>query len=163
MTLTAGLALLVVVAVVLALAVRRLRPPARDAVPAASRALPDDVSPSLELPAPELPEADVEAVLEEPAPSEPESEPAITWTAALTAMPLDEAGRLRLIDDLALLAAPWTIALLRRAYEEEPSPQLRARVEAAFASCGEPIGTNTDDREQFFPLQNNVAGPAFRP
>jgi hypothetical protein len=159
MILTAGLALLVVVAVVLALAVRRLRPAVRDAVPVASRAVLDDVSPALELPAPELPEADVV----EPAPLEPPGEPAITWTAALTTMPLDEAGRLRLVDDLALLSAPWTIALLRRAYEEESSLQLRARVEAAFTSCGEPIGTNTDDRERFSPRQNNVEGPAFRP
>jgi hypothetical protein len=56
---------------------------------------------------------------------------------------LDEAARLRLVDDLALLAAPWTIALLRRAYQEESSPQLRARIYAALASSGEPIGTTT--------------------
>jgi hypothetical protein len=67
--------------------------------------------------------------------------PVITWTAELTAAVLDEAARMRLIDDLALLAAPWAFALLRRAYEEEQSPHVRARIEAALASSGDPITT----------------------
>jgi hypothetical protein len=136
MTVTTGVALLVVVAVVIALAARLLRRPARDAVAVAPRVvldeeiatMPEDVSPPLE---PALPE---------PA---PEPEPVITWTVALTPTALDEPARLRLIDDLALLAAPWTIALLRRAYYEESSPQLRARIEAALASSGEPVGTTS--------------------
>jgi hypothetical protein len=147
MTVTVGVALLVVVAVAIALAARLLRRPARDAVAVEPRVvldeevgtLPGDVSPPLELPVPELPEAESP----EPALPEPEPEPVISWTAALTVMALDEAARLRLIDDLALLAAPWTIALLRRAYQEESSPQLRARIEAALASSGEPLGTTT--------------------
>jgi hypothetical protein len=138
MILTVGVALLVVVAVVIALAVRRLRRPARDAVAVEPRVvldeaiatMPGDVSPPLELPVPELPEAE----LPEPAPPEPAPEPVITWTVALTETSLDEVARLRLIDDLTLLATPWTIALLRRAYQEESSPQLRARIEAALAS-----------------------------
>jgi len=136
MTLTIGVALLVVVAVVIALAARLLRRPARDAVTVEPRVVLDeeiatmrgDVAPPLELPIPELPE--------------PEPEPVITWTVALTAMALDEAARLRLIDDLTLLSAPWTIALLRRAYQEESS-QLRARIEAALASSGEQVGTTS--------------------
>jgi hypothetical protein len=136
MTLTVGVALLVVVAVVLALAVRVLRRPARDAV---AVEMPGDVSPPLELPVPDPSEAESP----EPAFPEPEPEPVITWTAALTVAALDEAARLRLIDDLTLLAAPWTIALLHRAYQEESSPQLRARIETALASSGEPLGTTT--------------------
>jgi hypothetical protein len=145
MTLTVGVALLVVLAVVVALAARVLRPPASDAVAVEPRAvqeiatMPGDVSPSPELLVPELPQAESA----EPALPEPEPEPGITWTAALTVTALDGAARLRLIDDLALLAAPWTIALLRRAYQEESSPQLRARIEAALASSGEPIDTTS--------------------
>jgi hypothetical protein len=115
MTLAVAVALLAVVAVVIALAARRLRPAARDAV-------------AVELRVPDLPEAE----LPEPALPEPEPEPVITWTAALTVTALDEAARLRLIDDLTLLTAPWTIELLRRAHQEESSPQLRARIEAAL-------------------------------
>jgi hypothetical protein len=149
MTLTVGVALLVVVGVVIALAARRLRRPARDAVAVEQPVLlveeiatmPGDVSPPPELPVPELPELESpESVLQPP---EPEPEPVRTWTLALTATALDEAARLALIDDLTLLAAPWTIALLRRAYEEESSPQLRARIEAALASSGEPVGTTS--------------------
>jgi hypothetical protein len=139
MILTVGVALLVVVAVVvIALAARRLRRPARDAVAVEPRAIldakiatiPSDVSPPLKPPVSELPEAE---------PPEPEPEPVITWTGALTVTVLDEAARLRLIDDLTLLAAPWTIALLRRAHEEELSPRVRARIGAAIASSGEPV------------------------
>ncbi len=148
MTLTVGVALLVVVAVVIALAVRRLRRPVRDAVAIEPRAvldeeiatMPGEVFPPLELREEELPDAEPP----EPAAPQPEPEPAITWTAALTETPLDEAARLRLIDDLALIAAPWTIALLRGAYREESSPRLRARIEAALATSGEPVGTTAE-------------------
>jgi hypothetical protein len=157
MTLTVGVALLVVVAVVIALAVRLLRRPARDAVAVGPRVVVDeeiatmsgDVSLPLELaaselPVPELTEAESpEAESPEPAPPKSEPEPVITWTAALTVTALDAAARLRLIDDLTLLAAPWTIALLRRAYQEESSPQMRARIETALASSGEPIGATS--------------------
>jgi hypothetical protein len=131
MILAAGVALLVIVAVVIALAIRRLRGPARDVVA---------VEPHV-VPIPEPLEAALpEAELTEPAPPEPEPEPVISWTAALTGTALDEAARSRLIDDLTLLAAPWTIELLRRAYEEESSPHLRARIEAALTSPGDPVG-----------------------
>jgi hypothetical protein len=147
MTITVAVALLVVVAVVLALAARVLRRPAHHAVTVEPRVvldeeiatMPGNVSPPLDLPVPELSEAESP----EPALPEPEAEPVITWTAALTVTALDEAARLRLIDDLTLLAAHWTIPLLRRAYQEESSPQLRARIEAALASSGEPIGTTS--------------------
>jgi hypothetical protein len=139
MILAVGVALLVVVAVAIALAARRLRRPARDAVAVEPRVVLDEEIASM--PVPELPEAESpEPALPQP---EPEPEPVITWTAALTVTALDEAARLRLIDDLTLLAAPWTITLLRRAYQEESSPQLRARIEAALASTGEPIGTTS--------------------
>ena len=125
MAFTLGVALLVVVAVVIALAVRRLRRPVGVAVA---------VEPHV-VPTPELPVAEAT----EPALPEPEPEPVITWTVELTATALDEAARLRLIEDLTLLAVPWTIALLRRAYQEESSPQLRARIEAALASSGDSV------------------------
>jgi hypothetical protein len=80
----------------------------------------------------------------EPEPAaEPEPQPVITWTAGLTESALDEPARLRLIDDLTLLAAPWTIDLLRRAHHEETSPGVRARIEAALASSEEPAGTSS--------------------
>jgi hypothetical protein len=118
MAFTVGVALLVVVAVVIALAARRSRQPARDAVAVGPRVV--------ELPVPVLPQAQ-------------SPEPVITWTVALTATALDEAARLRLIDDLTLLAAPWAIAILRRAHREESSPELRARIETALASSGETV------------------------
>jgi hypothetical protein len=68
-------------------------------------------------------------------------EPPITWTAQLTAATLDEAARLRLIDDLVLLRDAWSVALLRRAHGEEPAPHVRARIGEALAACGEPIET----------------------
>jgi hypothetical protein len=126
MTLAVGVALLVVVAVAIVFAARLLRRPARNAV-----------SPLLEAPVPELPELELpEPELLEP---EPEAEPVITWTEALTVSALGESARLRLIDDLTLIAAPWTIALLHRAYGEESSAPMRARIEAALASSGERV------------------------
>jgi hypothetical protein len=119
MTFAVAIALVVAVAVVIVLAVRRRRSPERAAVAVEVRV------PVL---VPDLPEAE----LPEPEPPELEPEPVITWTAALTGAALDEAARLHLIDDLTLLDAPWTIELLRRAHQEESSPQLRARIEAAL-------------------------------
>jgi hypothetical protein len=142
MALTVGVALLVIIVVTAALAARLLRRPARVAVAVE----PVEVSPPLESPIPDLVEAELpEPALLEPAlpEPEPEPEPVITWTLALSATTLDEAARLRLIDDLTLLAAPWTIALLRRAYQEESSPELRVRIEAALASSGEPVATTS--------------------
>lgn len=76
-----------------------------------------------------------------PAPVEDETPETITWTTELTAAALDESARLRLIDDLALLRAARSVALLRRAYDEERAPHVRARIEAALAACGEPVET----------------------
>jgi hypothetical protein len=120
MTFAAGVTLIVVVAAIVALAARRLRRPERVAVA---------VEAPVELPQPAPPEPE----------SAPQAGPAITWTAPLTVTALDEPARLRLIDDLTLLAAPWATALLRRAYQEESVPELRARIEAALASSADPI------------------------
>jgi hypothetical protein len=122
MTFAAGVTLIVVVAAIVALAARRLRRPERVAVA---------VEAPVELPQPAPPEPEPE--------SAPQAGPAITWTAPLTVTALDEPARLRLIDDLTLLAAPWATALLRRAYQEESVPELRARIEAALASSADPI------------------------
>ena len=70
-------------------------------------------------------------------PEQPE-EPAITWTAELTAETLDEAARVRLIDDLVLLGDEWAVALLRRAGEEERSPRVRSRVEEGLVKIPGP-------------------------
>jgi hypothetical protein len=135
MALTIGVALLIAAVVAIVLALRRSRPAKRDPV-AVERvvALPELELLDVELPEPMSPEP-MSPELE----LAPEPEPVITWTAALTDTSLDEAARLRLINDLALLAAPWATALLRRAYREESSPNLRARIEAALASTVEPI------------------------
>jgi len=143
MIFAAGVALLVVMVLVIAFAGRLLQRPARNAVAVAPpvvlreeiATLPvDDVPPPLELAEPTLPEP-MPPKLE----PEPEPEPVITWTAALTETSLDDVARLRLVDDLTLLAAPWSIAILRRAHQEETSPELRARIETALASSGEPV------------------------
>jgi hypothetical protein len=128
MTLAIAVALLVVAGAVIALAARRRRPPQREAVMAEARRAPD-----MELAAP----------APAPLPPQPEANPApaITWTATLTEAALDEPARLRLIDDLALLDAPWAIALLRRAYQEESSPALRDRIDGALTSSGESVRT----------------------
>ena len=73
-------------------------------------------------------------------------EPTITWTAQLTAATLDEAERLRLIDDLVLLRGAWSVTLLRHAHEEERAAQVRARIVEALAACGEPIETTASPR-----------------
>jgi len=118
MILAIAVALLVVAGVVIALVARRRQPPPREAVMVETLHAPD-----------------METAAPAPLPSEPEAnpEPLITWTATLTETALDEAARFRLIDDLALLDAPWAIALLRRAYEEESSPELRERIQVALS------------------------------
>jgi hypothetical protein len=128
MIVTVAVAVLVVF-VAIAFAVQRSRSAKRDAVAVERpRALPEVAQPEPALADPPLPE-----------PAVPEPAPAITWTAALTVSTLDETARLRLIDDLMLLAAPWATALLRRAYQEESSPELRARLAFALTSSADPI------------------------
>lgn len=128
MFLALGVVLLVAAAVVIALAIRSSRRPAIEVAAVTPRdAVHDDLAtePAIEL----------QALVEPAEPEAPEPEPPpITWTTELSTSVLDEEARLRLIDDLALVAAPWSIALLRRAEEEEPSPHVRARIEAALAT-----------------------------
>lgn len=123
-------ALLVLALVALAISIRFARRPA-------SRDEADDrldvlaVSP--------VPVAD--AVSAMPEVIEDVEEPTITWTTQFSAATLDEAERLRLIDDLVMLRAAWSVTLLRRAHEEERATQVRARIVEALDACGEPIET----------------------
>jgi hypothetical protein len=48
---------------------------------------------------------------------------------------LDGAARLKLINDLRMLRAAWSIPLLERASEEETDPAILAAVQAALAHC----------------------------
>ena len=78
--------------------------------------------------------------------------PAVTWTAQLTAATLDEAARLRLIDDLVLLRDAWALGLLRRALDEERAPHVRARIAEALAACGESDLLAIDDAGDPLPV-----------
>jgi hypothetical protein len=66
-----------------------------------------------------------------------ERDPAITWPSLFDpgSTNLDEATRLRLINDLALVRAPWCVPILRRACEEEREPALRQAAHDAVAAC----------------------------
>ena len=66
-----------------------------------------------------------------------EREPEITWPAlfAPESRNLDEEARLRLINDLALVRAPWCLPILKRACEEEREPALRQAAHDAAAAC----------------------------
>lgn len=50
---------------------------------------------------------------------------------------LSDDVRLRLINDLGLLRAPWCVPLLTQAYAEERDPVLRAAAQIALTRCGE--------------------------
>jgi hypothetical protein len=50
---------------------------------------------------------------------------------------LDDAARLRLINDLGMLRAPWSVPLLVRACEEETDPAHRVAAQLALARCRE--------------------------
>jgi hypothetical protein len=54
-------------------------------------------------------------------------EPAITWPRQLDRQSgtLDDTARLRLIEDLGVVHAPWCVPILRQAYEEERDPGIR--------------------------------------
>ncbi len=56
--------------------------------------------------------------------------------------PLDDDTRLRLIKDLALVRAPWCVAILQQAYEEESEPTLRIAAREALKVCGDAIEPN---------------------
>jgi hypothetical protein len=48
---------------------------------------------------------------------------------------LDDADRLKLINDLGMLRASWCVPLLQRACEEEHDPANRAAAQTALALC----------------------------
>jgi HEAT repeat protein len=48
---------------------------------------------------------------------------------------LDDDARLRLIEDLGLIAAPWCVSLLMRAYDEETRPTHVRAVLRALGAC----------------------------
>jgi len=66
-----------------------------------------------------------------------EREPEVTWPAlfAPESKDLDDAARLRMINDLALVRAPWCLPILRKACEEEREPALRQAAHDAVAAC----------------------------
>jgi hypothetical protein len=61
----------------------------------------------------------------------------IAWTKEVDSRSggLSDEARLRLINDLGLLRAPWCIPLLAQAYEEETAPEHRVAVQLALARC----------------------------
>lgn len=65
--------------------------------------------------------------------------PARGWTTQFEPRSgaLDEAARLKLINDLGMLRAPWCIPLLERACEEETDPAIRSAARSALARCGD--------------------------
>ena len=73
-----------------------------------------------------------EAVAVEPAPE-------IRWAEQFASRSgaLDDAARLKLINDLGILRAPWCVELLEQATAEETEPALRVAVQLALARCRE--------------------------
>jgi hypothetical protein len=63
----------------------------------------------------------------------------ITWVEQFTPRSgtLSDEARLKLINDLGLLRAPWCVPLLARANEEETDPAHRVAVQLALARCRE--------------------------
>ena len=66
-----------------------------------------------------------------------ERDPEITWPTlfAPESKNLDDEARLRLINDLALVRAPWCLPILRRACEQEREPAMRQAAHDAVAAC----------------------------
>jgi hypothetical protein len=66
-----------------------------------------------------------------------ERDPEITWPTLFEPQSknLDDEARLRLINDLALVRAPWCLPILRRACEEEREPAMRQAAHDAVAAC----------------------------
>jgi hypothetical protein len=64
-------------------------------------------------------------------------DPAITWPQQLDprSRDLDDAARLRLIEDLRVVHAPWCVPILQQAYEEERDPALRRAASDALITC----------------------------
>jgi len=63
----------------------------------------------------------------------------ITWTKQFDPRSgaLDDAARLRLIEDLALLRAPWCVPILEQACREETDPANRNAAQRALTLCRE--------------------------
>ena len=83
-----------------------------------------------------------DAVISEPVPvfdeAVPiESAPEIRWAQQFASRSgaLDDAARLKLINDLGILRAPWCVDLLEQASTEETEPALRVAVQLALARC----------------------------
>jgi hypothetical protein len=53
---------------------------------------------------------------------------------------LDDDTRLRLINDLAFVRAPWCVVILQRAYEEEREPAIRHAAQTALIACSKAAG-----------------------
>jgi hypothetical protein len=66
-----------------------------------------------------------------------ERDPEITWPRlfAPESKNLDDEARLHLINDLALVRAPWCLPILRKACEEEQEPAMRQAAHDAVAAC----------------------------
>ena len=64
-------------------------------------------------------------------------DPAITWPKLLDprSKALDDAARLRLIEDLAVVHAAWCVPILQQAYEEEHEPAIHRAAREALATC----------------------------
>jgi hypothetical protein len=69
----------------------------------------------------------------------PRAERRVRWTEQFEPRsgPLDDAARLRLINDLGMLRASWSVPLLVRACEEETDPAHRVAAQLALARCRE--------------------------
>jgi hypothetical protein len=87
-----------------------------------------------------------EGVVSEPVPISPvtdapapAAEPQIRWTKQFEPRSgaLDDQARLRLINDLGMLRAPWCVPLLVQASEEETDPAHRVAAQLALARCRE--------------------------
>ena len=66
-------------------------------------------------------------------------EPGIRWTKQFEPRSgaLSDDARLRLINDLGMLRAPWCVPLLQQAFEEETDPAHRVAAQLALARCRE--------------------------
>jgi hypothetical protein len=69
----------------------------------------------------------------------PRPERRVRWTEQFEPRSgaLDDEARLRLINDLGMLRAPWCVQLLVRACEEETDPAHRVAAQLALARCRE--------------------------
>lgn len=69
----------------------------------------------------------------------------ITWTKQFDPRSgaLGDAARLRLIEDLALLRAPWCVPILEQASREESDPAHRDAAQRALALCREAGSSKT--------------------